>query len=727
MAQIARSLVRLVFVLVSAGALVAAALVAVGYSTGRLIHTSATATEIRLPDLGTAAQVPSVIYAANGSVMATLRSALNRQPVALDQISSPLIEAVLDTEDHSFWLHGGMDVESVVRAMLADVNAGSVVQGGSTIAEQLVKGVYLTDQKTISRKIREAVLAERLEDKYTKAQILDAYLNFVYLGNGAYGVEAAAKEYFNEDADRLNVAQAALLAGLIQAPSGYDPITNPLGARERRSQVLSRMLFYKSITSAQAVAANEIPLPTVVHDAPGVSYTTYGYYVDQVVDELLANPDLGATRDERVSALFSGGLKIYTNEVPSLQSYAQKVAVADIPPSLRDVAAAFVVMDPRTGDVEALVGGPRPGTDQFDDATQGLRQPGSGFKLFTLIAALESGYNVYDSVLGTSPCAVVFPGVPLANGYNLNNLMHNDAGDPNGVVSLVEATALSINCAFLRLAHEVTLQKVINVAKSMGLTDSTLNPMNPSLVLGSEAVKPVEMAAAYATVADGGIYHSPRFVNRVVDRTGTVLYNGEGPGRRVFSAQVADEALVALRAVVQYGTGTSASLSNADVAGKTGTTENSVDAWFNGITPTLVSSVWLGDPRGEVPMYVDGVEVFGADYPTQIWHDVMQYALSHVPYSAWPTPDVYDLPPVKYIFSYSLEEDDLLSHGGVGPSSCVWDGELVPCATTTTTTTAPPGPRRVPMRLGDLSPPPGRPPATSATRTPTASPGVTRP
>jgi penicillin-binding protein 1A len=274
MSHFGRSLVRLVFVIVSAGAMVAAALVGVAYSTGRLVHDTATATEVRLPDLVTAAQVPSVIYAANGSVMATLRSALNRQPVALDQISPVLIDAVLDTEDHSFWLHGGMDVESVVRAMLADVNAGSVVQGGSTIAEQLVKGLYLTDQKTISRKVREAVLAERLEDKYSKAQILDAYLNFVYLGNGAYGVQAAAKEYFDKGADRIDVAQAALLAGLIQAPSGYDPITNPLGARERRSEVLSRMVLYKSITPAQAVIANETPLPTVVHDAPGISYTT---------------------------------------------------------------------------------------------------------------------------------------------------------------------------------------------------------------------------------------------------------------------------------------------------------------------------------------------------------------------------------------------------------------------------------------------------------------------
>jgi membrane peptidoglycan carboxypeptidase len=256
--------------------------------------------------------------------------------------------------------------------------------------------------------------------------------------------------------------------------------------------------------------------------------------------------------------------------------------------------------------------------------------------------------------------------------------------------------------------------------------------LNPSLVLGSEAVRPIEMAAAYATVADGGIYHTPRFINRVVDRTGTVIYNGEGPGRRVFSAQVADEALLALRATVQYGTGVAAALTNADVAGKTGTTENSVDAWFNGVTPTLAASVWLGDPKGEVPMYVNGVEVFGADYPTQIWHDVMQFALNGVPYSAFPAPDPSLMPPIKYIFSPALERDDLLSHGGVGPTSCVWDGSIVPCPTTTTTTTTtlPPGPKRVPTQAGGVPLVLGHQAAVATpgptSKTPTASPGVTK-
>jgi penicillin-binding protein 1A len=736
MVRFARNIVRLVVVLATAGAFVATALVAIGYSGYRLAQDVATASELRLPDLVTGAAVPSVIYAANGAVMATLRSSLNRQPVSLDQIRPILIEAVLDTEDHSFWDHGGVDVESVVRAALADVNAGSAVQGGSTIAQQLVKTTYLTDQKTLSRKIREAVLAERLEEKYSKAQILDAYLNLVYLGSGAYGVEAASTEYFNEDADKVGLAQAALLAGLIQAPSGYDPLTNPVGARERRSQVLSRMVYYKSITPAEAAAANEAPLPTSVHDAPGVSYTSYGYYVDQVVNQLLDNPALGQTTDERYSALFTGGLKIYTNEEPPLQAYAQRVAVQDIPSSLAHVVAAFAVIDPRNGNVDALVGGPV-GTNQFDDAVQGERQPGSGFKLFTLIGALEENYDVYDSVLATSPCAVRFPGVPLQNGYNLSHLMNNDPGDPNGVVSVVEATALSINCAYLRLAHEVGLQKVIDVAKSMGLSDPTLNPKNPSLVIGTEAVHPIEMAAAYATVADGGIYHTPTFVSRVVDRSGAVIYKGESEGKRVFSDQIADEAMIALRATVQYGTGTAAALPNADVAGKTGTTENSVDAWFNGITPTLVSSVWIGDPKGEVPMYVNGEEVFGADYPTQIWHDVMAFALKDVPYSAFPPPDPALMPPVQYIDSDSLARDDLLSHGGFVANTCVASGAVNPCPTTTTrapTTTRPPTtvPRTTssvfvlpPPPTGDLTPASTIVPVTTALPVTTAPPVTT--
>jgi penicillin-binding protein 1A len=716
MARVARTLMRMVVVVVLAGFLVAASLVALGYSSTSLAHNVATAKEVPMPDLETAAQVPSVIYAANGEVLATLRSTLNRQPVKLSQVAPILVHAVLDTEDHGFYLHGGVDIEAIIRALLADVNAGSAVQGGSTIAQELVKNTYLTDQKTLTRKIREAVLAERLEEKYSKDQILDAYLNTVYLGNGAYGVEAAAKEYFGRDADQVDLAQAALLAGLLQAPSGYDPLVNPVGARFRRGQVLARMAHYGTITAAQEATANQTPLPTSVHDAPGISYTTKGYYVEQVVDELLDNPDLGTTRQQREHALFGGGLKIYTNEDPALQTYAQNIAVADIPAALPGVVAAFAVVNPRNGNVEALVGGPSADENEYDDATQGELPPGSGFKLFTLLAALEEGYSVYDSILATSPCAVLFPGVPEADGYNPEHPMQNDPGDPNGVVSLVNATANSINCAFLRLAHEVTLDKVVGVAHSLGLAEH-FSDVQPSLVLGPTGVTPVEMADAYATVADLGVYHPPTFVNRIVDLSGATIYNGETSGKRVFPTLVAEEALVALQATVQYGTGTKAAIPNVDVAGKTGTTQDSKDIWFNGITPTFAASVWMGYPRVQSPLYVswdgglctapvalkpdDCQELFGADYPTEIWQAVASHALEGSHPVAFPAPDYSLLPPQKYIDSLGLEHDDLFSHGAF-PVGCGPNGNGLPCPTTTTTTPQPKAP--VKTTVGPASP-----------------------
>jgi penicillin-binding protein 1A len=246
--------------------------------------------------------------------------------------------------------------------------------------------------------------------------------------------------------------------------------------------------------------------------------------------------------------------------------------------------------------------------------------------------------------------------------------MNNDPGDPNGVVSLVSATANSINCAYLRLAHEVTLPKLVAVAKSMGVSDP-LSTTEPSIVLGTNDVHPIEMTAAYATVADGGIYHPPTFVNHITGPGGQLVYSGETKGRRVFSPLIAEEALIALQATVQYGTGTAAALPNVAVAGKTGTTELSDDAWFNGITPTFAASVWLGDPVRRYPMYIDGQEVYGASYPTQIWRAVAQYALQGVPYIAWPTPDYNLMPPVKYIISPGLERDDLFAHGYPPPAA----------------------------------------------------------
>jgi penicillin-binding protein 1A len=667
-------LLRLV-ALVAAGALLltgtAVALSSIG---DHLFHNAASAQEMPLPPLGSTLLEGSTVYADDGhTVLAVLQASQYRKPVALTKVSKTTITAVLDTEDHRFYLHGGFDIPSTVRALAAD-SSGSGVQGGSTITQQLVKQLYLTSQRTISRKIKEAVIADRLERQYTKDQILQAYLNTIYLGNGAYGIEAAANVYFGEHASQLNLAQSALLAGLIQNPSGYDPISNPIGARDRRSQVLARMVHYGDTTEAQATAANSLALPTAVV-APAVSGDEItDYYVQQVVTQLLgAGSPLGSTYQERYSALFEGGLKIYTNLDPRLQALAEQTIANDTPANDQGFQEAMVSIDPATGKVRAMVGGSgfsKAAGSHFNIITQGNRQPGSGFKIFTLLAALERGYSINDTLDGESPCAVKFPG----DSDLLSHPINNDEGNGGGVLTLLNATAQSTNCAYVRLAHEVGLAHVAGVAKELGITTNlALGPgvYPPSMVIGSVAVPPIEMAAAYAAVADNGVYHTPTFIDHILDRTGATIYSGAAAGKRVIPAWIAAEATVAFQAVVQHGTGTAAEIYNRPVAGKTGTTSSSVDAWFNGFTPQLETTVWMGNLAAEVPMYnVGGVaEVYGGTFPTITWHDFMAAALADEPVVGFAPLNNALLPPAHYITSPSLVADDVLNHNGGYSSS----------------------------------------------------------
>jgi penicillin-binding protein 1A len=672
-------LLRLVAITAASATLLTGAVTGVAAAGTGLVHHAATADALPLAALTSQAALGgSTVYAADGTtVLANLHASQDRKPVPLSQVAKVLITAVLDTEDHRFYLHGGFDIPSTVRALAADSSGSGGIQGGSTIAQQLVKQTYLTSARKLSRKIKEAVLADRLERKYTKNQILQAYLNTIYLGNGAYGVEAAANVYFGKAASQLTLPQAALLAGLIQNPSGYDPILAPADARTRRSEVLSRMVHYRDVTAAQAAAANRVPLPTTIVQTPVAGDQISNYYVQEVQTELLSpGSPLGGTYDERYQALFEGGLKIYTNLDPTMQAEAEQTVVADTPPNDRGFQEAMVSIDPTTGKVRAMVGGAGTQVNKFNIVTQGARQPGSGFKLFTLLSALSQGYSVFDTVDGQSPCAIAFPG-------NIGFVQHPAVNDaPAGVVNLVSATAASINCAYLRLAHEAGLQNVADMARALGVSENL--QVVPSMVLGADAVRPIEMAAAYATVASGGVYHKPTFVDHIVDRTGATIFTGADPGHRVFSAQVAEEATLALRAVVQYGTATEAGLYNREVAGKTGTTTQSVDAWFNGFTPQLETTVWMGNLHGEVPMYgVIGVgEVYGGTVPARTWHDYTSLALANQPVLSFTPPDYYLLPAAKYITSPSLVQDDVLDHNYVAAPVTL----PPPTATTTTPT-----------------------------------------
>ena len=654
---------RLIAIIAAASVATVGSLTAVSAIWVGLIHHAASATLPPLEALDSAPLGGSTVYADDGkTVLAVLTASQTRTPVALGQVAPVMVTSVLDTEDHRFFIHGGFDIPSIARALAADSSGSGGLQGGSTIAQQLVKQSYLTSERKLSRKIKEAVLADRLERKYSKDQILQAYLNTIYLGNGAYGVEAAASTYFGEHASQLTLPQSAMLAGLIQNPSGYDPILQPAQSRQRRSVVLERMRHYGDVTAAQEASADASPLPTSIVVPPVQADRVSDYYVSEVVSQLLGSTSpLGGTYDQRYQALFEGGLRIYTDLDPTTQSLAEGVVTHDTPANNRGFQEGMVAIDPTTGKVRAMVGGSNFNQGHFDVITQGTRQPGSGFKLFTLLAALQKGYSIFDTLDGQSPCAIDFP----TDHDLVTHPAHNDEGDAGaGVLTLQQATALSVNCAFIRLAHEVGLGNVIAMAHSLGISSDL--PTYPSIVIGSIAVHPIDLAGAYAAVANGGVYHRPTFVDHIVDRSGSVVYNGADPGHRVLSDQVAEEATVALQSVIQFGTGTAASLYNRPAAGKTGTTDNAIDAWFNGFTPQLESTIWMGSSQAEVPMVNVGglAQVYGGTFPAITWHDFMASALANQPVLGFIPPNYGALPAPMYITSPSLVKDDVLNHNG---------------------------------------------------------------
>jgi 1A family penicillin-binding protein len=664
-----RSIVRLLTIAVVGGLALALAVTGLAIPVNALVNGATTSLPNPLLNIFKQQAQRSIVYASDGTVLAVLHATENRSPVTIDQVPKALINAVLDTEDARFFTHGGIDIKSTVRALASDVKSGAAVQGASTITQQLVKTVLNTPEKTLDRKIKDAVISARLEGRYSKTQILEAYLNTVYFGNGAYGVQAAAETYFNENVNGITTVQAALMAGMIRDPQGYDPILNPHDSTARRNFVLQRMVTQNHLSQADATVLAKTPVPTKLTPPAGTADTKDDYYVEQVKQLLLQGTTLGTTYTERYNALFAGGLRIYTNLDPRLQDLAEQSVADTIPAQAtrNGFTGALASVDPATGKVRAIVGGP--GFDQvkFDLATQAQRQPGSGFKVFTLLAAYEAGYGPYDTVDGSSPCAVKFNGDPAL----LKVPIHNDEGQALGPISVVSATANSVNCAFVRIAHEVTLPKVIEMAHRLGLTEPF--KAYPSIVIGSEETTVVEMAGAYATLAADGVYHKPTFIDHVVDSSGATIYTASTAGKRVLDPQIAREAIMTLRAVVQYGTGTGAALPDRTVAGKTGTTENNTDAWFNGITPQLATTVWMGNPKGKIPMQwpATPISVFGGTYPASIWHAFTEAALSGQPAIDFQAADPSRIPAGKFITSAQLRADSPLDLNPFGPPTRV--------------------------------------------------------
>jgi membrane peptidoglycan carboxypeptidase len=666
-----RRLLRLLIAIALGTAAVSTAILVVPLVGRDLYRHAATTVADPIPPLSTVTETGSTVYAANGAVLATLQPVQRRQPVKLDQISSILVKAVLDTEDHRFYQHGGIDFPSTVRAALSDSSGGNF-QGGSTIAQQLVKQVYLNSERTLSRKIKEAVIANRLEKLYTKRQILNAYLNIVYLGSGSNGVQAAAEAYWGIPASQLTLPEAALLAGLIQSPSGYDPITDPAAARTRRSEVLARMLHYHDITRRQERRANATPLPTAVTTEQEPLTGIDGYYVEEVEQQLEgAGSPLGSTYAQRREALLEGGLKIYTNLNPSQQAVAETSVVDNTPADAlsQGIEENLVSIDPSNGDVTAMISGQNFQTQQTVTATSPAFFAGSGFKIFTLLAGLEEGQSIYDSVDATAPCSVPFPdNLGYTTGHEPGPAENDEGPGSGGVTTITNATAQSYNCAFFRMGHQVGLPAVVAQVEKLGIPASEIaaSANNPSIVLGAVDVSPLQMASAYATLASGGTYHTPSFINHITDRAGATVYTEPTTGTQVVPANIVAEADVAFQAVVQDGTGTVAQIPGREVAGKTGTTSGPTSAWFNGYTPQLETTVWMGSPTGDIKsMVVDGEEVYGATFPAPTVHQYMAAILAGQPVVDFPVVDRATLPATTCI-----PEDTLLDQTTTLGSNC---------------------------------------------------------
>ena len=568
--------------------------------------------------------VRSVLYAADGTVLQYLHGEENRRPVPIASVPADVVLAVLAAEDERFFEHGPLDLRSMTRALVSNVEAGEISQGGSTITQQLVKTALLNPRKDLNRKLQEASLAIRLERQMSKQEILERYLNIVYFGNGAYGIQAAAERYYQTDVDKLTLGQGILLAGLIRNPVGADPYTNPEAGKTRRDLIVDRMVRLGHVSLEQAVELKAEPLPASVPARKPADYFTR-----HVVDQLLKDPKyLGGEEPARNQLVFSGGLKIHTTMLPSAQTAAEHSIAATLPADRGDFNSALVSVEPSSGAVRAAVSGLDFEQHKVDLITGEGRQTGSSFKMLTLMAALEHGEIPADTILGSAPCAIPDPG-SVERVWNPSNV----EGQAAGVLSLTDATVNSVNCAYARLVKLVGPERVVDVARRMGIRKAGLQPLL-SITLGSIDVTPLEMATAYATLANDGEYREPYFIDRVEDDAGNVLFSQAGTPERAVSVDHARTVAQVLTQVVERGTGTAAKVSNWQVAGKTGSTDLNQDAWFVGATPKLATAVWMGSPAGKVSMYnVGGVpRVYGGTYPARIFGAYMGQVLGgHAP------------------------------------------------------------------------------------------------
>ncbi|HEX2700133.1 MAG TPA: transglycosylase domain-containing protein [Acidimicrobiales bacterium] len=563
----------------------------------------------------------SRVVAADGTVLAELDGAQRRDPVRLATLPEHVRRAVLAAEDANFYSHGGIDPSAVFRAFLRNAQGGR--QGGSTITQQLAKLNFTNSERTYLRKLREVQYAVRLEDEYTKDQLLERYLNQVYFGDGAYGLAAAAQSYFAVAPEQLSPAQAATLAGMIKAPEALDPRKVPARVTARRDQVLRNMRRRGWLQEDQLQQALAAPLEV----APPAETTGQAapHFVEYVKREAAGLDELGGSPESRRKRLFTGGYTIKTTLDPKVLQAAAK-AVQDALPEPGDPNAAVVGIVPGDGAIKVLFGGRDFATNKFDLASQGRRQPGSSFKPFVYLAAVAKGIDPRSTFDASSPRTLEYRG----ERYTVAN--YEDEG--GGRSDLDRAMAHSFNTVFAQLILEVGPAEVTRTAEELGVADVDENVgARPAIALGGlhKGVTPLEQAAAFATFAAKGVYAEPYAITEILDREGHQVFKREPKTEQVFEPREVGVLNAALERVVREGTGRGADIGRSQ-AGKTGTTQEYGDAWFVGFVPQLATAVWVGHPEGSVPMTnVHGRKVTGGSFPALIWASTMRQAVDGLP------------------------------------------------------------------------------------------------
>ncbi|HCA85912.1 MAG TPA: penicillin-binding protein [Streptomyces sp.] len=608
----------------------------------------------------------TTILDSEGGLIASVYSR-DRTVVPLEKISPYLRQAIVAIEDSRFYEHGAIDLKGILRALNKNAQSGEVSEGASTLTQQYVKNVFVEEagndeekfraatQQTLGRKIQELKYAIQVEEELGKKQILENYLNITYFSQQAYGAEAAAKRYFSKSAKDLDVAEAALLAGIVQSPSRWDPVVNPEQAIERRNTVLDRMADLGDITEAEAAEAQAKPLGLKVSKPRNGCITAVdgaGFFCDYVKKAFLNSETFGKSRKERSRRWDEGGMTIRTTLDPKAQKSVQASVKNHVKQS-DPVATAVSLVEPGTGKIRGM-GQSRPYGFRGDETTLNLSvngdmgggmgyQPGSTFKPIVAAAALERGVNPTKSY--PSPYKMPYPSpVPKCEGQWQNDpnspaTVENENKSEVGPYGMKEATAKSVNTYYVQLISDIGICPVINMSEKMGVERADGADMDqvPSITLGSQLVSPLTMAAGYAAFANRGVYCPPVAIESIEDANGKALKVPKSTCSRAMSEKTADTVNTLLKGVVEDGTGTRAGLSNRPSAGKTGTTDYRYAAWFVGYTPNLAGAVWVGNPtenKSMIDITIGGKyypKVFGGEVPGPIWRDAMAGALEGMP------------------------------------------------------------------------------------------------